>query len=96
MQVLDTHIGGNIADKREQGNKEDDKGVRDYNEKMQGWFKFVQTEDGLVRDMRYSKEEVAEVINVKKAIASAFQANFEGTDVRQETDTQSLHKSVYK
>ena len=46
MQVTDTHIGGNIADRREQGNKEDDKGVRDYNEKMQGWFKFVQTEAG--------------------------------------------------
>jgi hypothetical protein len=35
------------------------------------------------------------VISIKKSIAAAFQANFEGTDEVEEIDPQSRHKSHY-
>ena len=62
---------------------------------MQGWFEFVQTEDGSIPVTRYSREEDPEVINIKKAIVSAFQANFKGTKVKEEADPQSYHKAEY-
>ena len=66
-----------------------------YNEMMQGWFHFVQTEDGSIPATYYSREEDAEIVNTKKSIVSAFQANFLGTNEKEEADPQSLHKAEY-
>ena len=62
---------------------------------MQGWFHFIQTEDGSVPSVRHSREEDKEIVNTKKAVASAFQANFLGTKVKEEADPQSLHMAHY-
>ena len=59
-------------------------------------FFFVQTEDGSIPTTFYSREEDKEVVNIKKAIVSAFQANFEGTKEKEEADPQSLHKAKYR
>ena len=67
-----------------------------YNEMMMGWFKFVQTEDGSIPAIYYSREEDREIVNTKKAIVSAFQANFLGTKVKEEADLQSMHKAIYR
>ena len=66
-----------------------------YYEMMQGWFHFVQTEDGSIPATYYSREEDAEIVNTKKSIVSAFQANFLGTNEKEEADPQSLHKAEY-
>ena len=72
-----------------------DEGEKEYIARMQGWFEFVQTEDGSIPVTRYSREEDPEVINIKKAVVSAFQANFKGTKVKEEADPQSHHKAEY-
>ena len=82
-------------DKKESEDVNDDEAVRDYNAKMGGWFQFVQTEDGSIPVTRFSREEDREIVNIKKAVVSAFQANFEGTNVKEEADPQSLHTAEY-
>ena len=60
------------------------------------WFCFVQTEDGKVVAVQHPRQENAEVVNFKKNIAAAFQANFKGTTDEEEEDTMSLHHSHYR
>lgn len=60
------------------------------------WFCFVQTEDGKVVAVQHPCQENAEVVNFKKNIAAAFQANFKGTTDEEEEDTMSLHHSHYR
>ena len=57
-------------------------------EQLSGWFCFVQSGDGHVVSVIHSVNEEAEVVNIKKGIAAAFQANFRGTPEEIETDTQ--------
>ena len=97
MVITKTTVGGNIVDQRM---KNSDSGEGDHtvpiiDDKMKAWFKFVQTQDGSVPAVLHSREENSEVLNVKKAIASAFQANFLGTGVKEEADPQSTHKAEY-
>ena len=66
-------------------------------EKLDKWFCFAQsTSSGKVLGVFYGKGEEEWVVNFKKSIASAFQANYEGTAVTNETDSQSNHTSHYK
>ena len=66
-------------------------------EKLDKWFCFAQsTLSGKVLGVFYGKEEEEWVVNFKKSITSAFQANYEGTTVTNETDSQSKHMSHYK
>ena len=67
----------------------------EYSQRMQKWFKFLQRVDGSVPAVYHFKEEEPEIANIKKAIASCFQANFEGTAMREEADPQSVHKAEY-
>ena len=96
LKITETKFGGNIVERKESENMNDDEAVRDYNAKMmKGWFQFVQTEDGSIPVTRFSREENREIVNIKKAVVSAFQANFEGSSVKEEADPQSLHKAEY-
>ena len=63
---------------------------------MSQWFCFVQTADGKVVAVEHPPKENAEVVNFKKGIAAAFQANFKGTKEEEEEDTSSLHRSSYR
>lgn len=65
-------------------------------EYFSGWFCFVQTSDGQVVLVFHSPNEEIEVVNLKKGIASSFQANFLETVNETETDTQSRHTSHYR
>ena len=66
-------------------------------EKLDKWFCFAQsTSSGKVLGVFYGKGEEEWVVNFKKSIASAFQANYEGTAVTNETNSQSKHTSHYK
>ena len=66
-------------------------------EKLDKWFCFAQsTSSGKVLGVFYGKGEEEWVVNFKKSITSAFQANYEGTTVTNETDSQSNHTSHYK
>ena len=62
---------------------------------VNGWSKFVQTEDGSIPVVYHADDEESSVVNFKKAIAAAFQANFQGTESRLESDPQSLHLAHY-
>ena len=92
IKVTETTVGGNIIAKIMPGS---DKTLSAFSDRMKGWFKFVQTEDGSVPAVQHSREEDSEIVNIKKAIVSAFQANFLGTTVKEEADPQSAHKAEY-
>lgn len=65
--------------------------------KLGKWFCFVQsTSSGAVLGVFHDKDEEEWIVNFKKSIASAFQANYKGTSVTNETDSQSRHISHYK
>ena len=72
-----------------------DEPLKSIDAMMAGWFKFVQTEDGSITAVFHSKTEDSQAVNFKKTIASAFQANFEGTTSKVEADPQSLHTAKY-
>ena len=59
-------------------------------------FCFVQTADGQIADVIYPHGENIQVANVKKSIASAFQANFRREDTREETDVSGAHRASYR
>lgn len=59
-------------------------------------FCFVQTEDGKVVSVQHNPTEKTQIVNYKKGIAAAFQANFKKTEVEIEEDTQSTHHSRYR
>ena len=69
--------------------------IRTFDDMMSGWFKFVQTEDGSVPAVFHNNGDDSGIINFKKAISAAFQANFKGTSRKIETDPQSLHVAEY-
>ena len=94
LEITQTTLGGNIMERRESDVNGDNR-EEDINTKMKGWFKFIQTEDGSIPVTLYSREEDREAVNIKKAVASAFQANFKGTRVKEEADPQSLHQAEY-
>ena len=56
----------------------------------------MQTEDGKIVAVQHPSKENTEVVNFKKNIAAAFQANFKGTADEVEEDTMSLHHSHYR
>ena len=61
------------------------------------WFCFAQSsKTGKILGVFHPKEEKEWIVNFKKSIASTFQANYRGTPVTTETDSQSKHKSHYK
>jgi hypothetical protein len=62
---------------------------------MSGWFCFIQTSDGKVVAVAHPQNEEVQVVNFKKGIAAAFQANFRGTAEEIETDPQSMHHTHY-
>ena len=61
-----------------------------------GWFCFIQQDDGKVVAVQHATNESDDAINLKKAIAAAFQANFKGTANEDEIDTQSFHHAHYR
>ena len=65
-------------------------------DKLQGEFCYVQTSDGKVVSVHYEATENDEAVNIKKSIASTFQANFQNKegDV-EESDAGSVHTSHY-
>lgn len=65
--------------------------------KLGKWFCFVQsTSSGAILGVFHAQKEENWIVNFKKNIASTFQANYKGTAVATETDSQSKHKSHYK
>ena len=59
-------------------------------------FCFIQTADGLIADVIYPEGENTQVVNIKKSIASAFQANFQKQAAREEADVSGVHRANYK
>ena len=65
-------------------------------DELQGEFCYVQSSDGKIVSVHYGTTENHEAINIKRSIASTFQANFksEEGDV-EESDAGSIHTSHY-
>lgn len=59
------------------------------------YFCFIRDKDGEVLNVLHPHDENIGVVNLKKTIASAFQANFKKTGTKIESDSQSKHKSHY-
>lgn len=70
--------------------------VRSIDSLVSGWFKFLQTDDGSISAVYHSREEKSHIVNFKKSIAAAFQANFKKTRTKVEADPQSLHVAKYR
>ena len=59
-------------------------------------FCFVRTGDGRIAYVIYSAKEDPQVVNIKKGIVSAFQANFGNDLSRNETDVSGTHRARYR
>ena len=59
-------------------------------------FCFVRTGDGRIADVIHSAKENPQVVNIKKGIVSAFQANFGNDLSREETDVSGSHRATYR
>ena len=46
--------------------------------------------------VHHNPDECTQVVNFKKGIAAAFQANFKNTHIEIEEDTQSKHYAKYR
>lgn len=98
MVVTKAELGGEIIGKYKQQQ------IGDIGEEIESvsqqvsarWFKFVQTADGSIPTVLHAQEEFPTVINIKKAITAAFQANFLGTSTKMEADPQSSHTAKYR
>ena len=64
--------------------------------KLKGEFCYVQTENGKIVSIHYSPTEDKDVVNVKRGITGAFQANFNNQKEVEESDPGSSHISHYK
>ena len=87
LEIQSSKMGGNILAR-------DSDAATDVD--FSGWFQFIQTDDGTIPVTLYSREEDATIINIKKAIVSAFQADFLAKGDKDETDPQSQHKAQYR
>ena len=67
------------------------------NDELRGELCYVQTSDGKIVSIYHAMTDDYEGINVKRSIASTFQANFDSSkeDV-EETDAGSIHNSHYR
>ena len=63
---------------------------------MSKWFCFAQSTSGKILGVFHPKNENREIVNFKKVIAAAFQANFRETPEECEGDSQSFHRSHYR
>lgn len=64
---------------------------------MSNWFCFTQSIiSGTILHVNYPKQEDTSIVNFKKSIVNAFQANYKGSSEINETDTQSQHTSHYQ
>lgn len=59
-------------------------------------FCFLRGKNGKIPKVYHPSNEEKYIINIKKSIASAYQANLKHTAVEDETDAQSHHLSHYK
>ncbi|KAL5502594.1 hypothetical protein EMCRGX_G009395 [Ephydatia muelleri] len=62
---------------------------------LSGPFCFVQTSEGKIVSVHYGPDEKPAIVNLKKAVAAAFQANFKYTEQEVEEDTLTTHVSQY-
>ena len=65
-------------------------------DELQGEFCYVQTSDGKIVSVHYGTTANEDAVNIKRSIATTFQANFDGdkNDV-EEADASSVHTSHY-
>ena len=56
----------------------------------------MQVDTGKVVAVYHARSEAEDAVSFKKSIASAFQANFMGTEEEEEDDIQSTHRSHYR
>ena len=59
-------------------------------------FCFVQTADGKIANVIYPHGENIQVANIKKSIASAFQASFKKETAVEETDVSGMYRASYR
>ena len=66
-------------------------------DELDGEFCYVQTSDGKIVSIHHALTDNYQGINIKRSIASTFQANFDSNkeDV-EETDASSIHTSHYR
>ena len=96
MVITGYKVGGSFHEQMIEGSKAEG-GIRSPPELKASRTTFVQTEDGSIRVIKYPRVEDKNemLVNLKKAIVSTFQTNFGRTEMKEEADTQSLHKSHY-
>ena len=77
--------------------RDDDKSYQKLSDDItNNWFCYVQSTAGKILSVLYPKDDEQEIVNLKKGIVAAFQANFKSTSIEDESDSQSHHHSHYK
>ena len=103
MEIKNTKVAGNVLEREQQilATSQGDATVertpvQSIDNLVSGWFKFLQTEDGSISAVYHSREEKSNIVNFKKTITAAFQANFKKTKTKVEADPQSVHVAEYR
>ena len=66
-------------------------------DELDGEFCYVQTSDGKIVSVHHGLTDDYKGINIKRSIASTFQANFDSNKENvEETDASSIHTSHYR
>lgn len=65
-------------------------------DELKGEFCYIQTHNGKIVSVHFSPTENQQGLNIKKGIATAFQANFDNAKETEESDPGSTHVSHYK
>ena len=65
-------------------------------DELDGELCYVQTSNGKIVSIHHALSDSYEGINIKRSIASTFQANFDGNQDVEETDAGSIHTSHYR
>lgn len=69
----------------------------DMTVKMGNRFCFIRNDNGKLLSVFHSPNDTTDIVNLKKTIASAFQANFDKTATTvKEVDSLSAHTSHYR
>ena len=75
---------------------DENKNATNFEDQLKGEFCYIQTRNGRIVSIYYSPTDSEEVINIKRGIAGAFQANFYSQEMVEEVDPGSTHISHYR
>ena len=102
LNVTNVQLNGTVVDRIKQDGDDVQGTQEDLKVALKGWFAFVMViagkDAGAIPATFHDINEEDEIVNIKKTLASTFQAklNLTTSNLKVEVDPQSLHRSLYR